>query len=174
MRRITFLFLLLAIITAPVFGFQVNLDESDVSTLIFVRHAERAEDGTRNPPISEEGIERAMNLADVLSSNDYNLVRIYSTPYKRTQMTATPTSELFQLDIVEYGFDDLENWLSSVIDENLGKTVLIVGHSNTTPRLINMVIGEEKFDQLDEHAYGDLFIVTTDSYGSGSVEVASF
>ncbi len=173
MRKLTFLVLFL-ICSIQVVAFQADSVQIEETTLIFVRHAERAEDGTRNPPISERGLDRAKNLSLVIQENGFNLTEIYSTPYKRTQMTATPTAELFELEIIEYGFDDLENWLSTLITSNSGNVILIVGHSNTTPRLINMVLGEDKFEQLDEHDYGDLFIVRTNSYGSGRVEVSSF
>lgn len=173
MRTLTFL-LLFVTFSYSAFAFQVDNTVVEETTLIFVRHAERAEDGTRNPPISKKGIERAENLAEVLSENEFNLSSIYSTPYKRTQMTAAPTAELFSLEVIEYGFDDLENWLTTIIESNSGGVVLIVGHSNTTPRLINMVLGEEMYEQLDEHAYGDLFVLKTKEFGSGSVAVSSF
>jgi len=172
--RKSLLFLVLVLNGLSVFAFQTEQDQNKSTTILFVRHAERAEDGTRNPPISDEGIVRAENLAKVIENGDFNVTYIFSTPYKRTQMTATPTADFLELEITEYGFDDLENWLTEVITKNAGNTVLIVGHSNTTPRLINMVIGEERFEQLDEHAFGDLFIVKTNLYGSGEVEISKF
>lgn len=173
MRKLTFLLFFFSC-SYQVYAFQADSSKVDETILLFVRHAERAEDGTRNPPISEIGIERAENLAQVLIEANYKLTAIYSTPYKRTQMTSQPTADLFELEVIEYGFDDLENWLSTIIETNKGNAVLIVGHSNTTPRLVNMVLGEESFEQLDEHAYGDLFIVSTKSYGTGNVGVSSF
>ena len=44
--------------------------------------------------------------------------------------------------------------------ENLGNNVLIVGHSNTTPEMVNRLIGEDLFLGLDDTDNGSLFIVT--------------
>ncbi|MBO6524395.1 MAG: histidine phosphatase family protein [Balneolaceae bacterium] len=156
-------------VITPSFSFAF---QTEPTTLIFVRHAERAEDGTRNPPISDEGKQRAVNLFDALS--EFEVKAIYSTPYKRTRMTATPTADSLGLEIQEYGFDDITGFLSGLIAEHAGYTVLIVGHSNTTPTLTNMVLGEDKFEQLEETEYGDMFIVKTSEMGSGSIRLAEF
>lgn len=161
--------LLTIFVITPGFSFAF---QTEPTTLIFVRHAERAEDGTRNPPISEEGIKRAINLYAALS--EFEVKGIYSTPYKRTRMTATPTADSLGLEIQEYGFDAISEFIAGLIEEHAGYTVLIVGHSNTTPALTNMVLGEEKFEQLEETDYGDMFIVTTSKMGTGSVRLAEF
>ena len=41
----------------------------------------------------------------------------------------------------------------------MGKTVLIVGHSNTTPAFVNKILGTEKFTSLEDDDYNSLFIV---------------
>ncbi|MGN8226504.1 SixA phosphatase family protein [Gracilimonas sp. BCB1] len=135
--------------------------ESPVSetTLIFVRHAEKMDDGTRNPHLSEEGKARAVRLADILLK-EHNVSAVYSTPYYRTKETASPIADSMGLEIQEYGLDAPKALIHSIIDTNKGATVLIVGHSNTTPLLVNLSIGEQRFKQLDEKAYGDIFIVT--------------
>lgn len=171
MKRIyqgTFLtFLFLVSVSSSLSAFQ-----TEPTTLIFVRHAERAEDGTRNPPISEEGEKRALNL--YFSLSDYNVKAIFSTFYKRTRMTATPTADSLGLEIQEYSFEEINDFLSSLIEDYSGSSVLIVGHSNTTPSLTNMVLGEERFEQLEETEYGDMFIIKTTEFGSGTVELSKF
>ena len=170
MKRSVFLGLFIASLLSPAIA---SAFQPEPATLIFVRHAERADDGTRNPPISEEGQARAENLYQVLKGS-YDVAAIYSTGYKRTQMTAQPTADSLGIEIQEYGLGDFEGLLKGLISEYAGKTVLIVGHSNTTPALINMVIGDNVFEQLDESAYGDLFVVTSNEYGQGEVELFRF
>ncbi len=172
MKRLFFLVFFLAG-TIQVYAQLVNLNQ-DETLLIFVRHTERAEDGTRNPPISSDGIARANNLSEVLKKLDMPLAVIYSTDYKRTQMTALPTAFDRNLPIKTYGFDDVESWLDEVINTYHEKAVLIVGHSNTTPRLVNLVLGESTFDQLDEHDFGDIFYITTTALGTGQVTRGEF
>ena len=36
----------------------------------------------------------------------------------------------------------------------------MVGHSNTTPELVNRMIGEERFGNMEEDDNGSLFVVT--------------
>ena len=170
MKRSVFLALFIAGLLSPAL---VQAFQQEPATLIFVRHAERAEDGTRNPPLSEEGFTRAQNLYQVLKGS-YDVAAIYSTGYKRTQMTAKPTADSLGLEILEYGLTDPEGLLKGIISEYSGKTVLIVGHSNTTPALINLVIGEEVLKQLEESAYGDLFVVKSNEYGQGEMELFRF
>ena len=40
-----------------------------------------------------------------------------------------------------------------------GKTILIVGHSNTVPAMVNHLLKEEKLEQLGENEYDKIFIV---------------
>lgn len=35
----------------------------------------------------------------------------------------------------------------------------MVGHSNTTPQMVNLLLGEEKYEALDDSENGALFIV---------------
>ena len=56
-----------------------------VTTVILVRHAEKATEGMANdPPLSAAGVGRAKELARVLAGT--KLAAIYTTPYER----ATP------------------------------------------------------------------------------------
>ena len=41
-----------------------------------------------------------------------------------------------------------------------GKTVLIVGHSNTTPAFVNTIMKNEKYQDLPDDENAGLFIVT--------------
>ena len=43
-----------------------------------------------------------------------------------------------------------------------GKTVLVVGHSNTTPYFANKILGEDKYQDIDDSVNSMLFIVTID------------
>ena len=154
------------------FPLSLNAYQNDSTTVILARHAEKMDDGTKNPPLTIRGKERAMHLYTVLS--DFKINTIYSTPYKRTMFTAQPTADSLGLEIQTYNFDALEEFLGLVISENSGKAVLIVGHSNTTPFLVNMILGEDTFEQLGENDYGDLFIVTTNKLGTGVVTLSKF
>ena len=46
------------------------------------------------------------------------------------------------------------------INNTKGKTVLVVGHSNTTPSFVNKVLNEEKYQNINDSVNGNLYIVT--------------
>ena len=53
--------------------------------------------------------------------------------------------------------------------QNLGKLVLVVGHSNTTPKLVNAILGDQKFEQMRDNDNSSLFIIR-ESNGKMTVE----
>lgn len=172
MKKFIYLFSFVIVVSLFV-SVPLKAFQTEPTKLIFVRHTEKGDDGTRNPPLNEEGLLRAENLYRVITA-DYELKAIYSTAYKRTEMTAKPVSDSLGIEIQNYKFDGLEELFAKIIKDNAGYSVLIVGHSNTTPSLVNMVLGEQRFEQIDDSKYGDLFVVTTTKLGSGEVTVSEF
>lgn len=125
--------------------------------IYFVRHAEKADDGTRDPDLNAEGKARAENLAKVLANAGIDA--IYSTPYKRTMQTGQPLADALEIEIQSYN-PSSKTVIFDIIANNPGATILVVGHSNTTPSLINQLIKKGQLEQLEESEYGDLFEVT--------------
>lgn len=158
---------LLILFTLPVFA-QVNPQTNTETILIFVRHAEKQDDGTNDPSLTEIGEERAQKLSELIISN-YTVSAIYSTGYKRTQQTAFPTSEFLNLSINEYQLSNPDSLIKSIIELHKGEHVLIVGHSNSTPTLVNTAINENRFERLDESVYDNIFEVKIDKTGKASV-----
>jgi broad specificity phosphatase PhoE len=164
MRQSLHLFLILLAIS--LFTQVRPLQAQDLTTFILVRHAEKVNDGTADPALDEAGKQRAQKLADHLELTD--LTAIYSTPYRRTRETAAPTAQRKGLDIREYDPADSQ-FLHSLLQEHAGGTVLVMGHSNTTPFLVNQLIGSRRYEQLHESDYANLFIVTVSDIGKGRV-----
>ncbi|WP_417857121.1 SixA phosphatase family protein [Xanthomarina gelatinilytica] len=130
----------------------------ETTSLYFIRHAEkdRNDPTNKNPHLTEEGNARAENWSTVLQN--IPLDAIYSTNYHRTIETAQPTARKNGLDINTYdaGTIDTETFLR----DNLGKHVLIVGHSDTTPKFVNSVIGKQIYSDIDDSNNGNIYIVT--------------
>ena len=124
----------------------------------FIRHAEkdRSTPNDRNPGLTEKGRLRALNWAYFF--REIPLKAIYSTNYIRTTSTAQPIAEEKSLPIIIYNPSQLK--IQDFIRENKGKKVLVVGHSNTTPQLVNAIIGEKKFEQMHDEDNSSLFILT--------------
>jgi len=124
--------------------------------IFLVRHAEKASDGTKDPPLTDDGEARARRIAKLLA--DKNIGKVYSTDYKRTRNTAAPMSAALGIETTIYNPRDT-SFYNALREESLSKNILVVGHSNSTPSLTNAIIGEEKFMQLDESVYDQLFQV---------------
>lgn len=139
-------------------GSGCNCLENAVETNIYlVRHAEKADDGTKDPALTETGADRSERLAAFLS--DANIKYVYSTDYQRTRNTAAPLAAAIGSSVNIYDPSDL-SVMASIVDSLKGNNILIVGHSNTTPNLTNLIIGEEKYQPIDESDYSNLFILT--------------
>lgn len=132
-----------------------TLQAQETTTLYLIRHAEKA-DATKDTELSESGKARAKKWRAFFS--DKNIAAIYTTPYKRTIATATPLAEKLGLNINSYNPSQLD--LKSVAEMHRGKSVLIVGHSNTLPNHVNKLLNENKYDEIDESEFGTLYIVT--------------
>lgn len=145
--------------------------QNDLTTFILVRHAEKSNDDPRDPSLSAEGETRAQKLAEVLAEQD--LAAIYSTPFKRTRTTAEPLAQAKGLTVNVYDFRS-QTYLQDMLKKHKGSTILISGHSNTTPMVANILLGSEKFKQLDEKEYGMIFIVTVSEIGKGTVTVLKY
>lgn len=131
--------------------------EMGISTFYFIRHAEkdRSDPENSDPELSQDGLGRAMHWDVILK--DVALDAIYSTDYRRTSMTAAPTSVNRNIDI-QYQDPRIID-IQEFKRENLNKNVLVVGHSNTTPEFVNQMLGEEKYYPMDDDDNGSLFIV---------------
>lgn len=162
---LSFLFVLTAM---PVLAQQPGA-LSDETTLIFVRHAEKSEDGTTDPSLSKQGEERAKRLAEFLMEN-HAISAIYSTNFKRTRQTSHPISDSLMLSVKEYQLNNPDSLISAIVQEYKGREVLIVGHSNTTPQLVNLSLGEDKYEKLDEADYSNIFVVKLPENGKASVQ----
>lgn len=126
-----------------------------VTTIILVRHAEKAQG--EDPDLLPSGSERADHLRDLLA--DSSLTAVYSTNTRRTQQTAAPTATDHQLEVKTYDAERLAAFARHLIKAHRGETVLVVGHSNTTPRLANLLSRSSKLQAFDEADYGNLLTV---------------
>ena len=137
---------------------QTSEDISETTTYYLIRHAEkdRSDRADRNPHLNKLGQERAQKWSEVFKDVAFDAV--YSTTYFRTRETAAPTATEKGLEIESYDAGKMYN--AAFQDATKGKTVLVVGHSNTTPSFVNTILGEEKFPWMEDSDNGSLFIVT--------------
>lgn len=153
-NKIAIIFILL--ISSITFS-QEKTSTTDVTKIIIVRHAEKMNDGSKNPLLSEIGKLRAEKLKELFT--DVKIDKLFSTPYLRTIETLQPLAITRNLKTIEYNPSD-KIFAENLLQNEKGKTIVIVGHSNTCPELVNKLISETKFIALDENEYGKIWIIT--------------
>ena len=115
------------------------------TTVYVVRHAERAEDGSSDPPLSREGLNRAQALRAAL--RDAPLDAIYTTQLQRTWLTAGPVAgdqgiEILRVPIASGEAAEHSAALAKdLLEHHCGEQVLVVGHSNTVPLIVSALTG---------------------------------
>ena len=132
-------------------------EEVIVSTFYLIRHAEkdRSDPDDIDPELNQAGLGRAMHWAEIFEGIE--LDAIYSTDYQRTTMTAAPTSVKKDLTVKYYDPDEVD--INLFKENNIGGKVLVVGHSNSTPEMVNQLLGSDKYGPMDDYDNGSLFIV---------------
>ena len=129
--------------------------------VFLVRHGEKV-DYSKDARLAAAGHERAEILAGLLRNAE--LEYVHSSDFVRTRDTAKPTASAHGLKMDLYNPDDLP-----VLVEKLRKTGgrhLVVGHSNTTPGMVELLGGTPGSKINDESEYDRLYIVTIAKDGS--------
>jgi phosphohistidine phosphatase SixA len=138
-------------------------------TVIFVRHAERADGGAgaqpsqpgmtaapADPLLSAAGEARAARLATMLA--DAGITAIYTTEFRRTQDTAKPLAAKLGLKPQVTVANDPVALVTRVKAEQPKGVVLIVSHSNRVPDAIKAFGGREV--KIADDDYSGIYILT--------------
>ena len=152
---------LLSIITLLLFTSALNAQKQ---RFIILRHAEKdttvagSQMMQADPPLNAKGQERAQSI--VRKFKKYKISAIYSTNYNRTKSTVQPFANAIGLSINTYDPKQLKSFAEALITQaNQSKTILVVGHSNTSPRLVNLLLGKDAYKDLDESVYNQYWVV---------------
>jgi broad specificity phosphatase PhoE len=129
------------------------------STVILVRHAEKGTTPANDPDLTPAGIQRALDLAAVLS--DAHVGSIITTQLQRTQLTAAAVMKATGLSPIVVragGPGHADSVAAAVRRRPAGEVVLVVGHSNTIPAII-AALGGPKLPDLCDTQYSMLFVL---------------
>ncbi len=129
------------------------------TTIYLVRHAEK--DTGKNPTLTTAGFARAGDLMRKL--NNKGIQTIFSTDTRRTVQTVDSIKLLQNITLIKYLGDTIGNDLVNKINQNHSnvKSILVVGHSNTVPKLIRR-LGVKKYtiENLGDNEFDNLFVLT--------------
>lgn len=131
--------------------------EHPVTVVVLVRHAEKAAMPANDPPLTAVGRERARALAALLG--DATVGAVLHTPTARTRDTALPVAERFGLTPEVVPLGPVAAHAQSVAEavlKHAGKTVVVVGHSNTVMSYIAALGGPRRLDLCD-HQYEGIY-----------------
>jgi 2,3-bisphosphoglycerate-dependent phosphoglycerate mutase len=140
---------------------------AQTTTVIVLRHAEKAVTADEDPVLTEQGRVRADRLAALLGSASIRAV--YASEARRTQDTARPLAATLGLPLTVRAARDVEGLLDDIGHRHVGGTVVVVGHSNTVPQIVErltrgrdrIVVADDEFDRI--------FIVTVTRFGPPSL-----
>lgn len=151
-----FLFLLLCGVLGALPAAAEPAAEPAAETVIYlVRHGEKVLDGSRDPALTREGLERAAALAELL--RDAGVTRIHSSDLIRTRRTAQPLADRLGLAVETYDPRDLEALAAKL--RSIPGRHLVSGHSDTTPELVRL-LGGAPGGAIDEPTeYDRLYVV---------------
>lgn len=140
-------------------------------TIVLLRHAEKdaspAADKV-NPELSAEGKLRAQKLVGIVKK--YKPAAIYSSDFIRTRATVAPLAARRKLAVEIYNHRDLKALAESIMSGKV-KRLVVVGHNTTTPALVNLLVGAEKYKALAESEYDKIWIVRIKKKKSGPARI---
>ncbi len=138
------------------------------TVLVLVRHGEKV-DESRDAELSDAGRSRARTLAAILK--DAGIGTVYSTDYARTRETARPAAEAIAKPVELYDGDGLPAFAKEL--RARGGRALIVGHSDTTPELVQL-LGGDPGAPIASDEYDRLYILTLADDGKTSTTLLRF
>ena len=147
------------------------------TTVVVVRHAEKATLPAEDPVLTEIGMQRAGIFATMLDSA--SVKAIYTTQFARNRQTAMPVAQRqgispTVLPITSGKVPEYAQALQRDIALNHpGTTVVVVAHSNTIDDII-LALGGPDIGDLSEDDYNRIFILSVGNSGEASLVEAAF
>ena len=136
--------------------------QSAPTIVLVLRHAEKAQVEGNDPPLSEAGMRRAQELVRV--AEDAGVTAIYTTQYKRALDTAAPLAARLGITAtaVEITRENAAAYPASlarqILTRHAGQTVMVLGHSNTVPLIVE-ALGGRRPSAIDDATEFDRFYV---------------
>ena len=137
---------------------------AQVTTVLVVRHAEKASATAKDPHLSAAGKLRAKDLAHVAGAA--GVTAIYATNFQRTQETVAPLAAALHLTPVVKNAELTEELVEEIKTTRRGQTVLVCGHSDTVPDIVKRLSGVV-VDPIPDARFDGLYVVTMNDDETG-------
>ena len=139
---------------------------ADTTTVIVLRRAEKASDAGDDPPLSAAGIARAQRLAGLLAAAP--LAAVYASDTQRAQQTAAPLAARHRVPVTVRAARDVRGLIDDIGARHVGRTVVVVGHSNTVPEIVSALTRGKQTVGIEDDQFDRIFIVTVTRFGPPS------
>jgi broad specificity phosphatase PhoE len=139
--------------------------ETPATTVLLIRHAEKATEPADDPPLSEVGQRRVIALGELLAES--SITRIFASERRRTQDTVKPLAERLGLPVEVVPAKDPAA-LAAAIRARPGGTVLVAGHSNTLGAIAE-ALGAPPPPAIADDDYDNFYVVTVPASGPATL-----
>ena len=133
------------------------------TVVIVVRHAEKAAVEGSDPPLSEAGVRRAQELARI--AEEAGVTAVYTTQFRRATETARPLATRLNITStpVEATRENAGTYAATlardILTRHEGQTVMVIGHSNTVPMIVEALGGRRPAAIDDATEFDRIFVV---------------
>jgi broad specificity phosphatase PhoE len=141
------------------------------TTVVVIRHAEKdLQAGAADPPLNAAGQARAVLLASMFGEPRLpgHVDAIYVSPTLRNRLTAAPLAQRLGIEPMVVPADDPRGLARRALREHAGGHILIVGHSDTVPAIVEALCGTGVPPIADDE-YGTMYIVTVPRIGRANL-----
>jgi broad specificity phosphatase PhoE len=151
------------------------LSAASTTTVFVIRHAEKALTPPDDPPLSPTGEARAVALAEQLgrAPKGLGIDCIYVSEFRRTQETLRPLANRLGIPMIVVPAADSALVAKRALREYRGGRILIVGHSNTVPAIVEELSGD-RVPEMDESEYGIVYVVAVPRFSRAAVTRVDF
>ena len=151
-----------ALSAAPSAAGSLVLDTT-ATTVLVVRHAEKnPHPAGGDAGLNTKGLLRAKELAR--ATRDAGIAAVYASQYGRARLTAGPAAAALADSVRTYDANRNDLLAARIRAQHAGSTVLVVGHSDSVPELIEALTGE-RLPAGESVEYDRLYVVTLGAAG---------
>ena len=140
------------------------------TTVIVVRHAEKALGTIDDPPLSPEGEQRSERVALIFGERTGagRLDAVYVAKTRRTQQTAAPLAARLHLQPVVLAATDVSGAAAQLLKEHRGGTVLVDGDGSALAQLVRELSGK-LIEPIPDDDYGEIYVLSVPRFGGASL-----
>jgi broad specificity phosphatase PhoE len=133
------------------------------TVVLLVRHAEKGGTPATDPALTSDGSARAAGL--VRLAKDSGARAIYATEFQRAQKTVQPLAAQLGIAVTTRPAADVDGLVADIRDHRRGEVVVVAGHSNTIPQIIQK-LGGGMVPAIAESEFDNLYVLTNPCCGN--------